>query len=27
VVPYPAWPRGDKIWVPIDDQHANAFSV
>ena len=19
VVPYPAWPRGDKIWTPIDD--------
>jgi phenylpropionate dioxygenase-like ring-hydroxylating dioxygenase large terminal subunit len=27
VVPYPAWPRGDKIWVPIDDIHAVAFSV
>jgi phenylpropionate dioxygenase-like ring-hydroxylating dioxygenase large terminal subunit len=27
VVPYPSWPRGDKIWVPIDDRHAVAFSV
>ncbi|MCC7367737.1 MAG: Rieske 2Fe-2S domain-containing protein [Chloroflexi bacterium] len=27
VVPYPSWPRGDKIWTPIDDEHSSAFSV
>jgi phthalate 4,5-dioxygenase len=27
IVPYPSWPRGDKAWVPIDDEHSNAFSI